>query len=391
MNDLITTQASDLSINDYQTGLRAWLADNAGLLAPYRHRTAQQMTPEIVHEQGFQRLLWDAGWTRWGWPENCGGRGGTALHRAALYDTLWGCGFPIPEGMLFADILGPTMVHFAPQLAEQYLAGYLAGNEVWCQAFSEPGAGSDMAAVACRAVEDGDNFIINGQKMWSSQATAAQRTMLLARTGDTASAHRGLTMFFVDLSTPGVEVVPTMAANGRDEFAEIFFDDAVIPRDRIVGVPLQGWAVAMYLLQFERGMYAWQRQAYLTRRLNELIARSDPTTLRFDRVGEAFLALTALRMSARDTIRQLARGDEPGPEISVTKILLGQAEHTVFDVIRELSDQLLEFDDSELGDLLRAEYFYTRASTIYGGSAEIQRNLVADRVLGLPKDVAGGR
>lgn len=381
----ITDQVFD-TIDDFQQLLTAWLFDNAAEIAEYRHRIAEPMALEIAHEQGFQHLLWDAGWTRWGWPESCGGLGGTALHRAALYDTLWTNGYVLPEGMLFTDILGPAMVHFAPQLAEQHLAAYLQGDEVWCQAFSEPGAGSDMAAVSCRAVDNGDHFVVNGQKLWSSQASAAQRTMLLARTGDSASAHRGLTMFFVDVDTPGLEVVPTIAANGRDEFAEIFFDDVVVPRERIVGGISKGWAVAMYLLQFERGMYAWQRQAFLARRLQELLERTDAKDLHCDLVGEAVLALTALRMSSRDTIRLLASGAEPGPEISVTKILLGQAEHKVFDVIRELSRPILEFDDSDQAGLLRAEYFYTRASTIYGGSGEIQRNLVADRVLGLPKE-----
>jgi alkylation response protein AidB-like acyl-CoA dehydrogenase len=193
----------------------------------------------------------------------------------------------------------------------------------------------------------------------------------------------------VDLDSPGITVQPTRAITGRNEFAEVFFDDAVVPRDRLVGELGEGWPLAMHMLQWERGMFAWQRQAYLHRRLADLAGAVASGAARGAGAGarlvDAYLAVFALRMKCRQTLRLLAAGENPGPDISIDKILLAGAEQTVFDAVRDLLEPDVLFGDGDTSREWRSEYFYTRSASIYGGTAEIQRDIVANHVLGLPR------
>jgi hypothetical protein len=311
--------------------------------------------------------------------------GGTALHRAAIYEQMWCSGFVLPEGLQGCETLGPTLIKFGRPIARSHFASYMRGDELWCQGFSEPDAGSDLAAIRTVAVEDGDCLRVTGQKAWSSQAAVATRCMLLVRTGQLADRHKGLSMVMADLHSPGVTVRMTRAASGRYEFAEIFFDDTEIPRDSILGELGQGWAIAMYMLQWERGMYGWQRQAYLHRRLSDLLQAGDHEADK-QRIGDTYLTLYALRAQCMRTARRLASGQNPGPEISIDKILLSTAEQALFDLIRDLQGPKLELGDDPIASQLRSEWFYTRAASIYGGAVEIQRDVIAERILELPRD-----
>ena len=373
----------------------AWLTANAGVLGAHRYHDPDSMEDDIERGCALQRRLWDAGWARWGWPEHCGGLGGSALLRGTLYETLTARGYVVPETMATIEVMGPIVAEHAPQVAREYLPRYLSGNELWCQGFSEPDAGSDLAALRTRAIDEGAHFRVNGQKVWSSLGGSASRCLAVVRTGDPDSGHRGLSMLLVDVDTPGVTVVPTRAMTGRNEFAEVFFDDAVVSRDRLIGEVGQGWTMAMLMLQWERGMYAWQRQAHLHRRLDDLVgllhADAHPCASHAEQAAGAYLLLYALRMKCRRTLRLLAAGENPGPDISIDKILLADAEQAVYDTARAvLEDELLVGDDDRAREW-RGDYFYSRAASIYGGTAEIQRNIVADHVLGLPREVTGGR
>lgn len=379
---------TDLSLDEYAAGLRQWLRAEFGDRAITGHRTTEQT---VESDAGTMAKLHAAGWSRYGWPHDVGGLGGDARYRAVLYDLVGAAGVPIPHHVISLETLGPALVQFARHLAARWLPDALTGRELWSQGFSEPEAGSDLAALRCTAVRrdtpDGPGLVINGQKTWTTLGHVSQRIAVLCRTGALRDRHRGLSLVMVDLDTPGVECRPIRMANGRNEFSEVFFADAWVPMDRLVGELNQGWAVAMYLLQFERGMYAWQRQAWLLSRIRALRHRlAGAPREHAELLGDAHLSVLALRARTAETVRALAREDDVGPEASVDKVLLAHAEQTVLDCARVLLGPSLDLDGDDDAEGWRADWFYTRAASVYGGAGEIQRSILADRVLNLPRE-----
>jgi alkylation response protein AidB-like acyl-CoA dehydrogenase len=377
------TGVPPLELAAYRPALGAWLDANEALLAGQRHQCSTELREIVDGQRAFQEALDDAGWVRCGWPEALGGLGGDARHRATLYEELGVRGVPIPETYLTVETLIPMLSVYGRDLARAHLRGLLRGAERWCQGFSEPDAGSDLASLRTSAVRDGDGWIVNGHKIWTSQATISQRCVVLLRTGTPESRHRGLAMMLVDLDTPGVEVREIRTMSGRDELAEVHFDDVRVGGDRLIGAEGEGWALAMYLLQWERGMYPWQRQSMLLAALDDLTATGaavDP-----DDLAAAYLSVLPMRLSAAHTIRRLAAGEIPGPEVSVDKVLLARAELAVNDLVDASLAPALEFDDDAAAVERRHDFMFSRAAPIYGGSYEIQRQILADRVLGLPR------
>src|ERR1700760_4300773 len=249
----------------FRTALKAWLDDNDPT-PPAAHSLAGHM------QQFFrvQRALYDAGWSRYGWPEKAGGLGGPALLRAIVGEEVVGRRLAEPGPYSMLDVLAPTLIDYAtPELAAAMVPKLLSGEEQWCQGFSEPGSGSDLASLTTRAVQNGDNWIINGQKVWTSFAQFSPRCILLTRT---APGYDGITAFFVDLDTPGISVRPLRTMHGVDEFCEVYYDDVVVPGERMLGQPGDGWRLAMDLLPYERSTCFWQRIAYLYSRFDALIA-----------------------------------------------------------------------------------------------------------------------
>ena len=383
--EAVTTPPSVVRLADLRASLHQWLdAHRAEFAAARRGAEPASLEEAVVPELRLQRALWEHGFTRWGWPAECGGNGGSAVLRAAVYEQLVLDGYRIPQPMLTIETLGPAMVVFSPELTASHLEACLRGDEVWCQGFSEPEAGSDLAALRCRATAAGNDWVVSGQKLWSSLGTVSQRTAMLVRTGD--AGHRGITMLLVDLDAPGCEVRPIRASSGRTEFAELFFDETPVGGDRVVGEVNGGWAVAMYLLQWERGMYGWMRQAVLHARLADLLgAAADPSPDDADLVAEAWVRVSALRSSTARTVQRLAVGENLGPEVSVDKVVLATAEQSVLDCERRMLPVDFSLGDEGADEVLRADWFFARMATIYGGAIEIQRTLVAERVLGLPR------
>ena len=370
----------------FASAFRAWCADHDTDLAPYRTAVSGSLADGFAHERGLRHLLWQHGWTRWGWPIECGGLGGSALLRAILHDELAAAGYIVPESFGLMEIVTPTLLRFAPELARRDMPAMLRGDELWCQGFSEPDAGSDLASLRTRAIDTGDQFVVSGQKTWTSRAHIARRCLVLARTGEVDSRHRGITALWIDLESPGVTVTPLATADGRDAFCEVFFDDVRVPRSSLIGEVGGGWAVAMYLLQFERGNYAWQRQAGLTAKLQSLVTKMAAAPDADARlIGEAYLDVFALRSTSIVTLNELTAGRNPGPAISVDKLLLSTAERAVLDTARQVLWPSLELDDSEISAVWRQEWWFSRATSILGGSAEVQHDILAERVLGLPK------
>jgi alkylation response protein AidB-like acyl-CoA dehydrogenase len=378
---------------------REWLTDRSDALGPFRTEVAEELDLSYARFRPLQQLLWDDGWHRLGWPTDVGGLGGTPLHRYVVAEELAAAGYVNPAIHGSVEIIAPMLIRFAPALAAQHVPRGVRGDEVWCQGFSEPDAGSDLGSLRTRAVVDGDGFRISGQKMWSSNGHLASWCCLLARTGETGDGYRGLTMFWVDLAAEGVRVVPTKLESGVSDTSEIFLDHVFVPRSHLIGEVGQGWAVVMYLMQFERGAYAWGRQADLLTQLTELLAElpaehapdntgtTDSTGTTEEIVGDAFLALFGLRARCRNTIGSLAGGEDLGPHFSIDKILLSAAEQTMTECARRVLHPRLELagTDDALAELWRSRWSFSRITTIYGGAGEVQRDLVAERLLGLPR------
>jgi alkylation response protein AidB-like acyl-CoA dehydrogenase len=386
---MVAVADPEASLADSAASFRAWLAVRTDELEPFRTEHAEELAPAIERFRPLLRMLWDDGWNRLGWPPEVGGLGGSPVHRFVVAEELAAAGYALPEVMGALEIIAPMLHRYAPHLAARHVAAGMRGDEVWSQGFSEPDAGSDLGSLRTRAVPDGDGFRLTGQKMWSSNGSVSSWSCVLARTGDPDSGYRGLTMFWVDLAAPGVRVVPTKLLNGRSDTSEIFLDDVVVPGDHVIGEVGRGWAAVMYLMQFERGAYAWGRQAEMHTALTELITdHGDEFGPDADQVvGDAYLAMFAVRAQVRGTIAELAAGNDLGPEISVDKILLSTAEQTTTEAVRRLVYPRLELADAsdEFAELWRSRWAYSRITTIYGGAGEVQRDLVSERLLGLPR------
>ena len=378
----------------YREDFRRWLQE-LDWADEWRRAAFDNAEDELAYHASVMGRLYEAGWNRYGWPEAVGGFGGTELHRAAYFDELATAMLPVPEQHWTLEVIGPATYRYAPELAATVLPHYLSGAEWWGQCFSEPESGSDLASLRCRATDDGEGgFVLNGQKIWTSQGPTATRFMVLARTGTPESRHRGLSTFLVDADTPGVTVRPITLASGRRELAEVFFDDVRVPRDRLIGEVGAGWAVVMYLMQYERGMYGY---AVTTTALTELGRLRDDITAHGasqanrERFSRIYVSVLAAQARGARTVRALADGRMVGPESSVDKLLFARAEKDINDLVMDVRRDWMIAASSSGGerkelDAVRAKWWYTRAATIMGGSSEVQKGIVADHLLGLPKE-----
>src|SRR5436190_2790533 len=276
-----------MELDEFRSGLDAWLDEHAAALAP--SSSAGTLDEEMAQLAKVKRAAFDAGWMRWGWTERVGGLGGSPILRAYLGEALTTRDLVNAGGYSMTEVLAPTMIDYArPELAAEMVPLLLRGDEMWCQGFSEPGTGSNLAALACRATRADDGWAVNGQKVWTSLAQYAHRCVLLTRTGPQESAHRGITALFVDMDSPGITVRPIETMHGAPEFCEVFFDDVKVPLARTLGDEGQGWAVAMDLLPYERSTALWHRGAFLYRRLEQLLATAPPGALTSAEVGGVF-------------------------------------------------------------------------------------------------------
>jgi alkylation response protein AidB-like acyl-CoA dehydrogenase len=375
-----------VELGDFKSAVDDWLDAQAGELAP-TYEGIGTLDEQMAQLRKVMRLAYDAGFSRMGWPERVGGLGGSNLLRAYLGEVLTARDLVEPGIYSMPEVLAPTMIDYAPaDLAAEMVPRLLRGEEIWCQGFSEPGTGSNLASLACRATRTDDGWKVNGQKVWTSLAQYAQRCVLLTRTGTPESAHRGITALFTDMDSAGITVRPIEAMHGAREFCEVFFDDVMVPHDRVLGEVDRGWSIAMDLLPYERSTALWHRAAYLQRRLEQLIAATPEGALDPGAVGEATQLLWAFRARSRATQRRLAAGETLGAETSIDKVLVATAEQAVFDLVAEGVGAGVALGDDPVSQRWRAEFLYSRAATLYGGSAEVQRNIIARRLLDLGAD-----
>jgi alkylation response protein AidB-like acyl-CoA dehydrogenase len=380
--------------NTFRAEVRGWLAENlAGDFAPLVDSGGPGREHEFVRERmAWERRLGADGWIGLGWPAADGGRGLPWRRQVIFYEEYARAGAPARVGHIGEQLLGPTLLMFGT--AEQrarFLPGILAGTQLWCQGYSEPGAGSDLAAVSTRARLEGGQWHLDGQKVWTSLAQFADWCFVLARTDPAAERHRGLSCLLVPMRQPGIEVRPIVQLTGTSEFNEVFFDDARAAAADIVGAPGDGWRVAMGTLGVERGVSTFGQQMSFQREFEAVLATArangavDDPDLRA-RLIEAWVGLQVMRYTAMATLGRSA-SDVPGTEANISKLLwapwhqrLGELAVDVAGAAATVTGPGYELDNAQ------RLFLFSRADTIYGGSNEIQRNVIAERGLGLPRD-----
>jgi alkylation response protein AidB-like acyl-CoA dehydrogenase len=377
----------------FREGLRAWLTDNL----PEGWNTPAWKEPEdqVGFLKDWTRKLHETGYSGLSWPKEYGGAGAPTSFQAIAYEELARAEAPDHVGVIGIGMAGPTIIAAGTDAHKKaYLAKILSGEEIWCQGFSEPGSGSDLASLQAKAVPDGDGYRITGQKVWSSFAHIADRCILLARTNPDAPKHAGITFFLLDMHADGVETRPLRQITGEAEFNEIFLDDVYVPRDQIVGEVDHGWQVGITTLMFERGTSTFFLIGYLDSRFRNLVqlaketprnggvAADDPGIR--DRIARAYADIEALRFTNYRSLSGLLKTGVPGPEGSIAKLHWSEAHqrltHLALDILGPDASLAPGGAKSWQHRQLR-----TRGNTIEAGSSEILRNIVAERVLGLPK------
>ena len=368
-------------LSRYRRDLASWLDREQDHLS--RMLPGTDLAGNVQRMRGNQKAIYDEGWSRWGWPEHVGGLGGSSILRAALAEELVSRELIHEMSYALTEVLTPAVVEFGPDVAARWAPRWLSGQEGWCQGFSEPDSGSDLASLRCRAIEDGDRWVVTGQKIWTSFAQFADHIVLLVRTGASDSRHRGISALFVDMDWPGVTLNPLRGMNDVDEFSEVFFDEVSVPKDRMIGALNGGWALAMRILRSERGGIFWMDSAWLVDTLNELVAEDRLAAGAEEAIGHAYASLFGLRSRSWTTQHRMAAGTIPTQETSIDKILMAGTEQEIFDLAQWAGGGLIEFAEGAEAAGWRSKYMYSRAASIYGGTAEIQRNIVAEHLLGL--------
>jgi alkylation response protein AidB-like acyl-CoA dehydrogenase len=386
----------------FRAEVRTWLEDNlVGEFAGLRGLGG----PGREHEAYDERLAWDrhlaaSGWTCLGWPTEHGGRGLPLFQQVIFHEEYARANAPARVNHLGEELLGPTLIAFGtPAQQQRFLPKIVAVEELWCQGYSEPNAGSDLANVQTRARLEGSGadaeWVIDGQKVWTSLAHLADWCFVVARTEPGSQRHRGLSYLLVPMRQDGVEVRPIVQLTATSEFNEVFFTGARTAADLVVGEPGQGWAVAMGTLGFERGVSTIGQQTGFRRELDAVVALArengalDDPVLR-DRLAKARADLEVIRLNALRTLSQSNAEEQAPQQASIAKLLWAHWHRTLGELAMQVRgvDGLFATGDPDEGgfDEWQRLFLFTRADTIYGGSDEVQRNILAERVLGLPRD-----
>ena len=370
-----------MNLADYRRAAGAWLQENAP-------SDDYPETDGIAHAKDFMAKLYDAGYSGITWPERWGGQGLTQAEERAFAEAAAGYTLPTYVFSIGLGMTGPTIVDRGTDAQrERFVRPLLRGEEIWCQLFSEPGAGSDVASLQTRAERDGDHWIVNGQKVWTSVAHHADWGLLLARTDVEVPKHKGLTMFVVDMHHPGVTVRPLKDMSGRANFNEIFFDNVTIPDEHRVGEVNDGWSVAVTTLLHERlsisagvGMGGQKDNPTSLEALRRAVDTADPLVR--DQLVELHIRSRALALFNQRLAQETKAGIFPGARGSAAKLLL--AELTLFQA--DLATQLVGPEAALAGHPLARAISMAPGMALGGGTNEIMRNIVGDRVLGLPPE-----
>lgn len=378
----------------FRDEFRQWLAAN--LPAEWvGGMKSEDRSDYIKYLRDWQRKLYEEGWAGISWPQQYGGRGVSLMEQAIFQEELARANAPQLIGTIGLSLVGPTIIALgSEQQKERYLAPILSGEEIWCQGFSEPNAGSDLASLSTKAIRDGDDFVINGQKIWTSFAQLADWCLQLVRTDVAAPKHKGITCLLVDMRSEGISVRPLRQMSGDSGFNEVFFSNVRVPVSQVLGKVDQGWATAITALMNERANIGTGAQVVFKRNLEALITRShtverngkrasqDPIVRQ--KLAQAYLELEILRLNTNRALTSLAKTGIPGAEGSIQKLYWSEWNQRMQQTAQEILGpygQLSDFDDG----MWQYSYLRARGNTIEAGTSEIQRNIIAERVLGLPK------
>ena len=378
----------------YRLKLRTWLAANLPKEAPPSEQDA-----EFAYRRAWQRQLYDGGWVGINWPKEYGGQGATLIQQAIYGQEMTRAKAPQPANGLGISIVGPTLMHHGTEAQKKrYIPKILSGEEIWCQGFSEPNSGSDLASLQTKAVQDGDDFVVNGQKIWTSLGQYADWCILLVRTDSNAPKHRGISYLLVDMHSPGITVRPLKQITGNSEFNETFFDNVRVPKQNLVGEINEGWRIAMTTLTYERGISSLATQVRIKQHLDDMIDYARTTqrnggTLAHDPVlrqqlARAYIGVEIMLLNLYRGITTRLRGKPAGPEASLDKLYWSELDKWMQEFGMELQgpySQLMEGSKYAIEGDWQYNFLRSRAGTIYSGTSEIQKNIIGERVLGLPK------
>ena len=377
----------------FRDELRSWLKEKVP--APYSGSNHTDNPEFVEYLRAWQNKLFQAGWIGLTWPEAYGGRGRTPIEQAIFVEETARANAPELIAVLGIALIGPTIIALGTEEQKaRYLRPLLAGDEIWCQGFSEPNAGSDLASLGTRAVRDGDDYIVNGQKIWTSYAHVSDFCFLLVRTDSNVPKHKGITCLLVDMKSQGVSVKPLRMMSGDSGFNEVFFTDVRVPATQVLGRVNDGWKAAITALMYERANTGSTMLIVLSRFLQRLIeatrqvpkhsqaATKDPLTRQ--KIAQAHIDLEVFRMTqARELIR-LSRGGIPGPEDSILKLLWSHTDQRTCQTAQEILGPYGQLTEGDYGRFAYS-YLRSRGRTIEAGTSDILRNTIAERVLGFPK------
>ena len=380
--------------------MRAWFGENVPKDWVKRRDEEESMLGRFEYLRGWQRKLYDAGWAGISWPKDFGGRGAPVMEQVIFIEEMARAEAPPMANVIALGLIGPTIIAFGtPEQKKRYLAKMLSAEEIWCQGFSEPNAGSDLAALSTTGVLDGDHFVVNGQKCWTSYAWAADWCELIVRTDPAAPKHKGLTALLVDMHSPGVEVRGMKQMSGESEVCEIFFRDVRVPMANVVGKVNEGWGVAMGTLMHERGTFGAALQVNYKRNFNRLVeiakhidrngkpAAQDPVIRQ--KLAQCYAEIEVMRLNQLRAFSRINETGVPGPEGSIQKIFWSELNQRFQQVAMEILGPYGQLAHGSPNAFDEGQWAYgylrSRGNTIEAGTSEIQRNIIGHFVLGLPK------
>jgi len=385
----------------FRKEFRAWLAANLPpdlCLDDAADDRVASDRETFERRRAWQKTMHAAGWVGITWPTEYGGRGAGLIERVIWEEEYAAARAPVLPGNMALNLVGPTIIHWGTDAQKRrHLPAILAADEIWCQGFSEPGAGSDLASLRTRAVDRGDHYVVNGQKVWTSGAHFAHWIILLVRTDPDAPKHRGISCLLVPMRSPGISVRPLVLMTGHHHFNEVFFTDVAVPTANLLGPPNQGWKVSTTTLMYERHSAGGRSHAAQIARLAALARRVtidgkpawDQPWIR-ERLAQLAIDCEALKYTRLRSLTRQLRGEPPGPEGSILKLTGSELGVRIADVAGELLGMhvLVNEPSGAVPDAPRwfNRVLAARQYTISAGTSEIQRNIIGERVLGLPKD-----
>lgn len=379
----------------FRQELRAWLEPN---LKAHRQTWGEDKDEFTQHPSSPASLAWhkrlyEGGWVGLNWPEEYGGRGAAKMEQIIFTEECMRLGAPPEVNGMGINMVGPMLMHYGTEeQKKRYLAHILSADEIWCQGFSEPGSGSDLASLSTRAVDDGDEFVVTGSKIWTSNAHNAQWCLLLVRTDPEAPKHRGISCLLLDMNSPGISIRPLLQMTGDAEFNQVFFDQVRVPKSQLLGTLHEGWRVAISTLSHERGgIRQFMRLHRMVQKVEDLARQRgqghDPVLRQS--LAQMHIDTEILRLTTLRALTKQLRGDPPGPEGSIQKLSFSRIYmHTIQVAERVLGPygQLWEGDPHSVDDGQWAfQSLFARRYGIAGGTDQVQMNIIGERQLGLPK------